>query len=451
MISFSGSNFLFGKILLFGIISLVNIHYSSETKELLRLAKCLVPKGIDHITRALLLQQCISKKYGENTENRCFKELGCFPMNKPWTTLLRPFPTPFPPEDVDTKITLYTRKVSGGFDIQLWPNISLEGSDYNKDRVRTVFITHGFSNNGTTKWLLDLKDVYLKAGDINVFIVDWADGANVLNYLQAASNIRIVGAELVRFGKYLVNNGLKLSKVHLIGHSLGAHIMGYMGKGFKESNRIGRITALDPAQPGFETAKPEVKLNKEDAIFVDAIHSDAKPFIPLIGFGMMQPIAHVDFYMNGGAKQPGCLSISLPSIKSLLDLLKFPVEVLYEWVGCSHGRATEYFIWALKLRNCTMWGRKMSTVENLLKITSIGTLSVFDPLIKAIGDCDETNCSPVGFNTFKLKARGAFAVSTSADEPYCNTPKKANGKLSGLLGGIFGILTDTLQQLKPFR
>lgn len=50
------------------------------------------------------------------------------------------------------------------------------------------------------------------------------------------------------------------------------------------------ILALDPAQPGFETESNEVRLNKQDAEFVDVLHTDAKPFIPFIGFGMLLPI-----------------------------------------------------------------------------------------------------------------------------------------------------------------
>ncbi|CAB0003180.1 unnamed protein product, partial [Nesidiocoris tenuis] len=48
-------------------------------------------------------------------------------------------------------------------------------------------------------------------------------------------------------------------------------------------------TALDPAQPGFEVEGPEVKLTKNDAKTVDVLHTDARPFIPFFGFGMLQP------------------------------------------------------------------------------------------------------------------------------------------------------------------
>lgn len=48
---------------------------------------------------------------GQGNETTCYDDLGCFPMNDPWVSLIRPFPSPYPPEDVDTGITLYTRLV----------------------------------------------------------------------------------------------------------------------------------------------------------------------------------------------------------------------------------------------------------------------------------------------------------------------------------------------------
>lgn len=57
---------------------------------------------------------------------------------------------------------------------------------------------------------------------------------------------------------------------------------------------------LDPAKPLFIFAKNNRKLGKDDAEFVDIIHTD--------GFrrGMLSPLGHADFYVNGGTDQPGC-------------------------------------------------------------------------------------------------------------------------------------------------
>ena len=64
--------------------------------------------------------------------------------------------------------------------------------------------------------------------------------------------------------------------------------------------RIPRITGLDPAMPGFLTVSRRSKLDRNDAQFVDVIHTNA--FFQ----GQLQESGHVDFYVNGGVVQPGC-------------------------------------------------------------------------------------------------------------------------------------------------
>lgn len=59
---------------------------------------------------------------------------------------------------------------------------------------------------------------------------------------------------------------------------------------------------LDPALPLFITADKNNKLDASDAGFVDVIHSNA------LVQGQIERCGTVDFYMNGGILQPGCLS-----------------------------------------------------------------------------------------------------------------------------------------------
>jgi Lipase len=104
----------------------------------------------------------------------------------------------------------------------------------------------------------------------------------------------------------------------LIGHSLGAHVAGNVGRFF--NGTIGRITALDPAGPLFH---PESKdaINATDALFVDSVHTSAGIL------GQMRPSVDVSFYPNRGyPPQPGCTAF---------DFFMFG--------RCSHHRASLFF------------------------------------------------------------------------------------------------------------
>lgn len=59
---------------------------------------------------------------------------------------------------------------------------------------------------------------------------------------------------------------------------------------------------MDPAAPGFETLTIQTQhLNRNDAHFVDVIHTDKGRS------GFVASIGHADFFPNGGAAiQPGC-------------------------------------------------------------------------------------------------------------------------------------------------
>ena len=77
---------------------------------------------------------------------------------------------------------------------------------------------------------------------------------------------------------------MDINKTHLIGHSLGAHMAGYIAKEIQSSGNgtMYRITGLDPAGPGFDFPESwyekydnltETHLWHTDATFVDVIHT----------------------------------------------------------------------------------------------------------------------------------------------------------------------------------
>ncbi|CAG0895852.1 unnamed protein product, partial [Darwinula stevensoni] len=150
--------------------------------------------------------------------------------------------------------------------------------------------------------------------------------------------------------------GIRIEEVHVVGHSLGAQTSSYIGSALKDMGvgKLGRITGLDPSGYYFEFTDPRVRLDPEDALFVDAIHTDgvhASGAMRLVaGFGTLQPMGHVDFYPNSGARMPGCgLTLQGAFGKGMFgNGIRSPFsrgsDGLTRFTVCNHLKAYEYFI-----------------------------------------------------------------------------------------------------------
>lgn len=71
----------------------------------------------------------------------------------------------------------------------------------------------------------------------------------------------------------------KWGPLHLVGHSLGAHICGFAAEAFQKrqnSWKVSRITGLDPANRCFSNVSSSLRLSSDDAKFVDVIHTNGR-------------------------------------------------------------------------------------------------------------------------------------------------------------------------------
>lgn len=86
------------------------------------------------------------------------------------------------------------------------------------------------------------RTAYLGIGEYNVISVDWGGIAGYRNYMYPVMMTSKIGSRLAKVLDNIVKLGMvNPENIHLIGHSLGAHIAGACGSVFM-SGRIGRIT-----------------------------------------------------------------------------------------------------------------------------------------------------------------------------------------------------------------
>lgn len=104
--------------------------------------------------------------------------------------------------------------------------------------------------------------------------------------------------DINRYGELLatalerLSDKVDVNNIHLIGHSIGAHIAGKAGQVVTERSGkvLPRITGLDPARPC--STVDQHNLQKGDAKFVDVIHTNAGVL------GISEAVGDIDFYPN---------------------------------------------------------------------------------------------------------------------------------------------------------
>ncbi|KAK6179696.1 hypothetical protein SNE40_012001 [Patella caerulea] len=340
-----------------------------------------------------LLVLCVVESRGFlwGSNEVCYDGYGCFNNKSPFDNT---GDVPVAPADIALGLQLNNRA-----------NPDLTNSDYltptdlNKirlggfnDSLRLVLIIHGFHGSATNGWVGEMATELIEAADVNVICVDWHDGAKTSSYKQATANTRLVGKMISVLLKNInAERGIPFGRMHIIGHSLGAHIAGYAGS---DTPGLGRITGLDPAGPRFENYDTIVRLDPEDAYFVDVIHSDDDRLHEL-GFGLGLAIGNIDFYPNGGENQPGCSKNLLDYISNLLDFGE-----LKDQVACSHMRAIHLFI--SSIRRCTYTGYRCTGYLDYLA-----------------GLCADGKTFQMGYWLEPLYYSGSYYLQTSGTEPFC--------------------------------
>uniref|UniRef100_G3SSK6 Hepatic triacylglycerol lipase n=1 Tax=Loxodonta africana TaxID=9785 RepID=G3SSK6_LOXAF len=313
-------------------------------------------------------------------------------------------------QDVETKETLQEMKsrfllfeeADKGCQIRPYHPNTLQECGFNASRP-LVMIIHGWSVDGVLEaWIWQLVAA-LKSGlsqPVNVGLVDWVTLAHQ-HYVIAVRNTRLVGKEVAALLQWLEESvQFSRSNVHLIGYSLGAHVSGFAGSYIGGTHKIGRITGLDAAGPLFEGAPPSDRLSPDDASFVDAIHTFTQEHMGL-SVGIKRPVAHYDFYPNGGSSQPGCHFLELYK-----HFAKHGLNAITQTIKCAHERSVHLFIDSL------LHGSLQSTAY---LCSDMGSFSQGLCL-----SCQKGRCNTLGYHVRQKpqsKSRSLYLV-TRAQSPF---------------------------------
>lgn len=130
--------------------------------------------------------------------------------------------------------------------------------------------------------------------------VNWQAKSNTINYISARRRVNRVGPMVAAFVDFLCTAGeANIDDIHLIGHSLGGHVVGIAGK-HVTVGQLPLVIAMDPANPLFRMNRPDERVAVGDARNVHIIHTAAG------SLGFSAPLGDASFYPNGGRSQPGC-------------------------------------------------------------------------------------------------------------------------------------------------
>ncbi|KAJ8916044.1 hypothetical protein NQ315_010912 [Exocentrus adspersus] len=272
----------------------------------------------------------------------------------------------------DITYHFYSRRdANRGTDIQSNNVAALRNTEFSASK-ETLFIVHGWRNTNESAVNRHIRTAILSRHDINVFVVDWGPVAD-RNYVSAQGAVRTVGNYIADFVRSLVNTfGVSLTRVALVGHSLGAHVAGNAGAAL--NGQVDHIVGLDPAGPLFSVSNINNRLDPTDARFVQIIHTNGG----LLGFSAS--IGDSDFFPNGGSSQPGCG----------LDIAG----------SCAHSRAYVYYAEAIE------------TSSNLFVSTACTSYSDFSN-----GRCNSNSKSAMGGYSID-KLSGNFYLNTNSQSPY---------------------------------
>ncbi|KAI5632833.1 lipase domain-containing protein [Phthorimaea operculella] len=269
--------------------------------------------------------------------------------------------------DLENEYHLFTRANPSLSQPLLFGNAGLLATTNYDTNKRTVVIIHGWLNSVTGTVNTVLVPAFLQGADVNVIVVDWYAGARDPDYEVAVQNTVTSGQSVARFLNWLLSaTGQNPINFHVIGHSLGGHQAGIVGRNMRE--KPGYVTALDPAGPSWH-GNPN-RFASTDGDYTEVIYTNAG------ALGHTDALGMSTFYPNGGSRMAGCGDD-----------------------GCDHDRAFWYM--AESLTTGGFFGTECASVDEA-----------------RVGNCNLPGRLRMGGPNPKTGASGIFYLETNAAPPF---------------------------------
>uniref|UniRef100_A0A034VT37 Vitellogenin-2 n=1 Tax=Bactrocera dorsalis TaxID=27457 RepID=A0A034VT37_BACDO len=193
----------------------------------------------------------------------------------------------------------------------------VDDPDFDINKKVVIASSGWLTNANRSNDVLDgIGKAYHCRGDTNFLGIDVGRYIQTL-YTWSSLNTNRIG-EILATALVDFVEVVPLENIHLMGHSLGAQIMGTTARHFTRltGRQIPRVTGFDPAGPCFDYGEVQTTLSASDAAFVDIIHSNTGVA------GQSEPTAHADFFVNG----------------------RFPIQNGCDDSVCSHQRSWQYYM-----------------------------------------------------------------------------------------------------------
>ncbi|XP_017492588.1 PREDICTED: vitellogenin-1-like isoform X2 [Rhagoletis zephyria] len=251
------------------------------------------------------------------------------------------------------------------------PSGLADDEDFDPQKQTVIFST-GWTTTVNNERHDALSKAYNCRGDTNYLALDVGDYINTL-YVWSAENTDTIG-RYVAEGIQRLESVIDIGNLHIMGHSLGAQIMGSAARYYRDltGNTLPYVTGIDPALPCFNEGEVLTVISSSDAEFVDIIHTNPGVNGQVLSFG------HVDFYVGG----------------------KFPIQDACNDPQCSHEIVWKYYTESVYPNN----------VDDFLatRCSSLNSLQE--------GKC-RGNVSPMGY-AVPHDIRGRYILEVNAEKPY---------------------------------